>query len=119
MEIYKVFKFDAAHSLPWVPDGHKCAKLHGHSFRVEIHARGAVDQKTGWVMDFAAISAAFEPVLEQLDHKNLNNIDGLQNPTSENLCRWIWLRLQPALPQLSKIIVQESSESGCIYMGDE
>lgn len=119
MEIYKVFKFDAAHQLPCVPEGHKCAKLHGHSFRVEIHVRGDVDPKTGWVMDFAAISAAFEPILEQLDHKNLNNIDGLQNPTSENLCRWIWLGLKPLLPQLSRIIVQESPESGCIYRGDE
>jgi 6-pyruvoyltetrahydropterin/6-carboxytetrahydropterin synthase len=119
MEIYKVFKFDAAHRLPSVPEGHKCAKLHGHSFRVDIHVRGDVDPKTGWVMDFAAISAAFEPVLEQLDHKDLNNIEGLQNPTSENLCRWIWLRLKPALPRLSKIIVQESPESGCIYHGEE
>jgi 6-pyruvoyltetrahydropterin/6-carboxytetrahydropterin synthase len=102
-----------------VPAGHKCAKVHGHSFRVEIHLRGNADLRTGWVMDFAYISAAFEPVLDQLDHKNLNNIEGLENPTSENLCRWIWLRLQPLLPQLCKIIVQESPESGCIYQGEE
>ena len=119
MEIYKVFKFDAAHSLPCVPEGHKCSKVHGHSFRVEIHVRGDVDPQTGWVMDFARIATAFEPVLEQLDHKNLNNIDGLQNPTSENLCRWIWQRVKPALPGLSKVIVQESLESGCIYRGEE
>lgn len=118
MEIYKVFKFDAAHHLPCVPDGHKCAKMHGHSFRVEIHIRGNVHPQTGWVMDFAGITAAFEPILNQLDHKCLNVIEGLENPTSEHLCRWIWVRLQPALPQLSKIVVSESPESGCIYCGE-
>ena len=119
MEIYKVFKFDAAHYLPNVPAGHKCARLHGHSFRVEIHLRGITSPRTGWVMDFSDISAAFQPSLEQLDHKNLNSIEGLENPTSENLCRWIWWKLQPALPQLCKIVVQESPESGCIYEGKE
>ena len=118
MEIYKVFKFDAAHRLPCVPAGHKCAKLHGHSFRVEIHVRGNPDPHTGWIMDFSYISDAYDPIINQLDHKNLNDIEGLENPTSENLCRWIWKRLQPALPQLCKIIVQESLESGCIYQGE-
>jgi 6-pyruvoyltetrahydropterin/6-carboxytetrahydropterin synthase len=117
MEIYKVFKFDAAHHLPHVPSGHKCARVHGHSFRVEIHVRGDVDPRAGWVMDFADISAAFEPVLEHLDHKTLNDIKGLENPTSENLCRWIWRHLEPALPRLCRIIVQESPESGCLYEG--
>lgn len=119
MEIYKVFKFDAAHYLPNVPAGHKCARLHGHSFRVEIHLRGITGPRTGWVMDFSDISTAFQPILEQLDHKNLNSIEGLENPTSENLCRWIWWKLQPVLPQLCRIIVQESPESGCIYEGKE
>ncbi|HQL01618.1 MAG TPA: 6-carboxytetrahydropterin synthase QueD, partial [Smithellaceae bacterium] len=94
MEIFKVFHFDAAHRLPRVPEGHKCAKMHGHSFRVEIHVGGKADSDSGWVMDFADIAAAFEPLLEQLDHKNLNGIAGLENPTSENLCRWIWRRLK-------------------------
>jgi len=119
MEIYKVFKFDAAHHLPCVPVGHKCAKVHGHSFRVEIHLKDKTDPRTGWVMDFSDIASTFEPILDQLDHKNLNSIPGLENPTSENLCRWIWQHLQPALPQLCKIVVQESPESGCIYEGDE
>jgi 6-pyruvoyltetrahydropterin/6-carboxytetrahydropterin synthase len=119
MEIYKVFKFDAAHRLPNVPDGHKCAQLHGHSFRVEIHVRGKADEQTGWVMDFADITAACQPVIDQLDHKYLNDIEGLDNPTSENLTKWMWQRLQTALPKLSKIVVQESSESGCIYTGKE
>jgi 6-pyruvoyltetrahydropterin/6-carboxytetrahydropterin synthase len=119
MEIFKVFKFDAAHRLPNVPQGHKCAHIHGHSFRVEIHIRGAVGEQTGWLMDFADIAAAFQPLLDRLDHKYLNDIEGLNNPTSENLARWIWQRLQPSLPQLSKIVVQESPESGCIYDGPD
>jgi len=119
MEIYKVFKFDAAHRLPNVLAGHKCAQLHGHSFRIEIHVRGNVDSHTGWVMDFADIAAACQSIIDQLDHKYLNDIVGLDNPTSENLARWIWQRLQPTLPQLSKIVVQESPESGCVYKGEE
>ncbi len=119
MEIFKVFKFDAAHHLPCVPSVHKCSNVHGHSFRVEIHVTGPVDSKTGWVMDFSDIKTAFEPILNQLDHKNLNAIEGLENPTSENLCRWIWLRLKPSLPVLSKVVVQESLESGCVYQGEE
>ena len=119
MEIFKVFTFDAAHWLPRVPEGHKCAKMHGHSFRVEIHIRGKAGSDSGWVTDFAEIAAAFEPLLEQLDHKNLNRIEGLENPTSENLCRWIWVRLKSVLPQLSRIVLQESPESGCIYEGED
>jgi 6-pyruvoyltetrahydropterin/6-carboxytetrahydropterin synthase len=119
MEIYKVFKFDAAHRLPNVPAGHKCAQLHGHSFRVEIHVMGKADAHTGWVMDFADISAICQPIIDQLDHKYLNDIAGLANPTSENLAGWIWQHLHPTLPQLSKIVVQESPESGCVYKGDE
>ena len=117
MEIYKVFKFDAAHRLPNVPAGHKCAQVHGHSFRIEIHLRGNVDSHTGWVMDFADIAAACQPIIDQLDHKYLNDIVGLPNPTSENLAKWIWQRLQLTLPQLSRIVVQESPESGCIFEG--
>jgi 6-pyruvoyltetrahydropterin/6-carboxytetrahydropterin synthase len=119
MEIFKVFHIDAAHRLPNVPAGHKCARVHGHSFRIEIHISGPVDPKLGWVIDFTDIAKAFQPLYDQLDHKYLNDIDGLNNPTSENLARWIWLRLQPALPQLRKIVVQESNESGCIYEGKD
>lgn len=119
MEIYKVFKFDAAHRLPNVPEGHKCARVHGHSFRIEIHLQGDVDPHTGWVMDFADIAAASQPIIDRLDHKYLNDIEGLANPTSENLARWLWQHLHQALPQLSKIVVQESPDSGCVYKGDE
>ena len=117
MEIFKVFSIDAAHRLPHVPSGHKCAQLHGHSFRIEVHLKGPVNPRSGWVVDFADIARAFEPLHEQLDHMYLNDIEGLDNPTSENLARWIWRRLQPVLPLLSKVVVQESPEAGCIYEG--
>ncbi len=118
MEIYKEFSIEAAHRLPHVPEGHKCSRLHGHSFQVSIHVSGAVDAQSGWVMDFADIKAAFKPVWERLDHHYLNDIAGLENPTSENLARWIWRELKPALPLLSKIIVKETCTSGCVYYGD-
>lgn len=118
MEIFKVYTFDAAHRLPSVAEGHTCSELHGHSFRVELHIKGDVDKQSGWIMDFADLDKVFQPVYEQLDHKYLNDIAGLGNPTSENLARWIWQRLHPVLPGLSKIVVQESSESGCVYRGE-
>lgn len=117
MEIYKEFSIEAAHRLPHVPEGHKCGRLHGHSFQVAIHVSGPVDSHTGWVMDFADIKAAFRPVWEQLDHHYLNDIPGLENPTSENLARWIWQQLKPGLPALSKVTVKETCTSGCVYTG--
>lgn len=117
MEIFKEFGFEAAHRLPNVPPGHKCERLHGHSYRIEVHVRGAVDAHTGWVLDFADIGAAFEPLHEQLDHRLLNDIDGLSNPTSEHLARWIWTRLHPRLPSLSQVVVRETCTSGCVYRG--
>ncbi len=119
MEIFKVFKFDAAHRLPEVGNTHKCADIHGHSFRVEIYLSGPVDSRFGWVIDFAELDKAFQPLIDQLDHKYLNEIEGLMNPTSENIARWIWKRLHLTLPQLRKIVVQESPDTGCIYRGDE
>jgi 6-pyruvoyltetrahydropterin/6-carboxytetrahydropterin synthase len=119
MEIFKVFKFDAAHRLPNVREGHKCSELHGHSFRVEIHIKGEVDPHCGWVIDFADIDAAFKPLDDQLDHKYLNEIEGLSNPTSENIAKWIWKNIHLKLPQLSKVVVQESPESGCVYRGEK
>lgn len=117
MQIFKEFTFEAAHRLPNVPDGHKCARLHGHSFRVEVHVRGDVGATSGWVMDFADISAAFQPLRDQLDHFYLNEVEGLANPTSEVLAEWIWERLNPALPSLSRVVVRETCTSGCIYEG--
>lgn len=117
MEIYKAFTIEAAHRLPNLHERHKCYRLHGHSFRIEVHVTGEVDQKTGWIMDFADISAAFKPLFERLDHHYLNEIEGLENPTSENLARWIWRQLKPALPLLSSVVVKETCTAGCIYEG--
>jgi 6-pyruvoyltetrahydropterin/6-carboxytetrahydropterin synthase len=117
MEIFKEFTFEAAHRLPGVPEGHKCARLHGHSFRIELHMTGPVNEQTGWVMDFGEIKHAFQPLYERLDHHYLNEIDGLENPTSENLARWIWDRTKPELPMLSAVVVRETCTSGCVYRG--
>jgi len=119
MEIFKEFTFEAAHRLPRVPPGHKCGRLHGHSFLVALHVAGPVQDDAGWVIDFADITAAFQPLYEQLDHTYLNEIDGLANPTSEHLARWIWRRLSPALPALCQVVVRETCTSGCIYRGEQ
>ncbi len=118
MEIFREFTFEAAHRLPNVPDGHKCARLHGHSFRVEVHVAGEVGATSGWVMDFADIKQAFAPLAEQLDHRYLNEVPGLDNPTSEVLARWIWHGLADQLP-LCAVVVRETCTSGCIYRGDD
>src|SRR5262249_9384768 len=92
MEIFKSFAFDASHRLPNVPAAHKCGRLHGHSYVVELRLDGEVDARTGWVRDFGDVSAAFRPLYDELDHHHLNDIDGLENPTCENLARWLWRR---------------------------
>jgi len=118
MEIFKVFHIEAAHRLPNLPASHKCSRLHGHSFRVEIHISGELQPATGWVMDFADLKEAFRPVFEALDHRYLNEIQGLENPTSEMLARWIWKHLSPVLPGLSKVVIAETCTSGCVYRGE-
>ncbi len=119
MEIFKEFTFEAAHHLPNTPPGHKCRRLHGHSFRVAIHVAGPMDPDAGWVMDFADVKAAFKPLLEQLDHNFLNEIEGLENPTSEEIARWIWRRLKPGLPGLSQVGIRETCTAGCVYRGED
>jgi 6-pyruvoyltetrahydropterin/6-carboxytetrahydropterin synthase len=116
-EIFREFTFEAAHRLPNVPPGHKCARLHGHSYRVEVHVRGPVGDETGWVRDFGDIKSAFKPLEDQLDHYYLNEIEGLGNPTSEVLAKWIWDRLVPTLSDLCAVHVRETCTSGCIYRG--
>ena len=118
MKIFKEFRFEAAHRLPNVPPQHKCARLHGHSFLVKIEVEGPVGEDSGWVMDFGQIADAFNPILERLDHYYLNEIPGLENPTSEVLARWIWNELKPTLAELSAIQIRETCTSGCIYTGD-
>ncbi len=116
-ELSKTFRFDAAHRLPNVPAGHKCAAMHGHGYRVTVIAAGEVDEKTGWVMDFGKINELVGPLINQLDHTTLNEIAGLGNPTSEMLAAWFWDRIAPALPELSAITVAESDNSACTYRG--
>jgi 6-pyruvoyltetrahydropterin/6-carboxytetrahydropterin synthase len=118
VEIFKEFTFEAAHRLPEVPEGHKCARLHGHSYQVAVHVEGPIDDRLGWVRDFADIGQAMAPVIDCLDHRYLNEISGLENPTSEVIARWIWDRLEPALDQLSQVAVRETCTTGCIYRGE-
>jgi 6-pyruvoyltetrahydropterin/6-carboxytetrahydropterin synthase len=117
MHIFRAFTIEAAHRLPNVPQGHKCSRLHGHSFRIELQISGDVDAHSGWIMDFADVKAAFQPTYDRLDHHYLNEISGLENPTSENLARWIWDQLKPTLPLLSKVTVHETCTSGSVYEG--
>jgi 6-pyruvoyltetrahydropterin/6-carboxytetrahydropterin synthase len=118
MDIYKEFHFEAAHHLPNVPVGHKCARLHGHSFHVRVFLSGPIGEHSGWVMDFAELKKVFAPLHDQLDHHYLNEIPGLENPTSENIAHWIWHELADNLPLLSAVEVRETCTSGCIYRGD-
>ena len=118
MEIFREFTFEAAHRLTHLPEAHKCSRLHGHSYRVEVRVAGPVGEDTGWVMDFADIKHAFAPLHDQLDHRYLNEVAGLDNPTSENVARWIWDRLAVELP-LAEVVVRETCTSGCAYRGKE
>lgn len=118
MEIFKEFTFEAAHRLPRVPDSHKCGRLHGHSYRATVHIKGDIDPDEGWVLDFAEIKVAFAPLHDQLDHRYLNEVEGLENPTAENVARWIWERLTGALP-LAAVAVRETDTSGATYRGEQ
>ena len=112
------FKFEAAHRLPMVPKGHKCERLHGHSFKIELSVSGPVDPKTGWFIDFGVIYDVWQPLHAQLDHNYLNDIEGLENPTSENLAKWIWDQMKPKLAPLSMVTVFETCDARCEYSGD-
>jgi 6-pyruvoyltetrahydropterin/6-carboxytetrahydropterin synthase len=118
MEIFVTFHFDAAHRLHQLPEDHKCSKLHGHTFKVEIHVSDQIDSNKNWVIDFADIKKVCAPVIDQLDHSYLNDIQGLENPTSEMIAKWLWEKIYPSLPILTKLIVQESPESGAICTGE-
>jgi 6-pyruvoyltetrahydropterin/6-carboxytetrahydropterin synthase len=111
------YRFEAAHFLPKVPPGHKCARMHGHSYLVEIAVEGEVDPERGWLIDFAEIDEHAIPLVRQLDHQVLNEIEGLTNPTSELLAVWIWNHLRPTLPSLTEVVVSETPSSRCIYRG--
>jgi len=118
VRLVKEYRFEAAHLLPNVPKGHKCQRLHGHSFKVELAIHGPVDETTGWFIDFGDLDEIWAPLHDTLDHHYLNEVPGLENPTSENLARWLWERIRPKLPQLSRVTVYETCDARCEYEGD-
>jgi 6-pyruvoyltetrahydropterin/6-carboxytetrahydropterin synthase len=118
VQLAKTFTFEAAHSLPTFPDGHKCRRLHGHSYQAEVRVEGELDERRGYLVDYGEIKAACGPIRAALDHRHLNEIGGLENPTAENLARWIWQRLKPSLPLLSAVIIRETCTSACEYRGE-
>ncbi|HET6610440.1 MAG TPA: 6-carboxytetrahydropterin synthase QueD [Kofleriaceae bacterium] len=118
MALAREYAFEAAHRLPRVPEGHRCARVHGHSYRITITVDGPVDPERGWVMDFADIDRHVRPHIARLDHQLLNDIPGLENPTSELLCRWLWERIRPDLAELFEVVVSETPTSRSIYRGE-
>ncbi len=114
----RTFQIESAHFLPMLPKGHKCARMHGHSFKIDVVVEGECDPKLGWLMDYADLKKAFEPLFQQLDHHCLNEVKGLENPTSENLSKWIWDRLKPGLPLLKSVIVAETCTARAEYRGE-
>ena len=117
MLIYKSFTFDSAHALPNVPDGHKCKHIHGHTYHLTVYIEGGLDPHLGWVIDFADIKKVVQPIVKEVDHKYLNDIPGLENPTCEMIAVWLWDRIKPGIPNLSRIKLDETPTSGVIYEG--
>ena len=117
MIIFKQFTFDSAHFLPMVPEGHKCREIHGHTYKLTIFIEGSVDPILGWVSDFSDIKIAVGNTLSVVDHKLLNNISGLENPTVEHVIKWLWDRFKRDMPGLSRIELYETPSSGAIYDG--
>lgn len=118
MKITQAFRFEAAHWLPGVSSQHRCRRLHGHSYRVELQLAGQVEPRTGFVVDFFNIESTFAPLLQVLDHNCLNEIEGLENPTAENIAVWIWRRMKPPLPQLRSVIVYETPDCWAEFDGE-
>ena len=118
VRLTKTFRFEAAHDLPTFPEGHKCRRLHGHSFRFDVAVAGEVDESLGYLIDYGELKRAVDPIVMLLDHHYLNEIPGLENSTSENLSRWLWNKIKPSLPLLKKVTVYETCTSVCEYKGD-
>ncbi len=117
MEIFREFTFDSAHCLDHLPPGHKCARIHGHTYRLVVYVNGPLDPVLGWIVDFAEIKRLTREVLQHLDHHFLNEVDGLDQPTTEHIAMWIWDRLKPRLPGLVRLTLWENANSGCTYEG--
>ncbi|HEY8782230.1 MAG TPA: 6-carboxytetrahydropterin synthase QueD [Mucilaginibacter sp.] len=118
MVIYKQFSFDSAHFLPNVSDSHKCKQLHGHTYHLTIYAEGEVLEKEGWVLDFSDLKSVVNPIIDRIDHKLLNDIAGLENPTTEILAIWLWKQIKPLMHPLKRIELKETTSSGVIYEGN-
>ncbi|MEI6410153.1 MAG: 6-carboxytetrahydropterin synthase QueD [Bacteroidota bacterium] len=118
MQIFKQFTFDSAHFLPNVPDGHKCKAIHGHTYRLVVFLEGDLVPGLEWVMDFAVLKQVIEPVVRRIDHKLMNDIPGLENPTCERIAIWLWDQMKPDLPLLTKIELHETPTSGVVYTGE-
>lgn len=118
MTIFKKFHFDAAHYLPNVPEEHKCRALHGHTYQLTIFITDALATKEGWVMDFAIIKQKIKTILAEIDHKLLNEVEGLENPTCEHVTIWLWKKIKTAIPALEKIELYETPTSGAVYSGE-
>ena len=117
MLVYKKFNIESARSLPNVSESHPCYQLHGHSFKIIITVKGQMDKHTGFVTDFQEIENVFNPIKKILDHSFLNKIEGLSNPTSENICIWIWDKIESSIPNICEIEIKETDSTGCIYRG--
>lgn len=119
MEVFAEFRFEAAHRLPHVPTDHKCARMHGHSYRVRVHVTGPLDPVRGWVVDFDVVHRAVAPLIAQLDHRVLNEVRGLENPTAEQIARWLWRGIKPQLTGLSQVVVEEGQGMGVACRGED
>ena len=118
MRIYKDFKFEAAHFLPSAPAGTANARVHGHSFRARVVIEGEPNSESGYVFHFDDLSAAIRETEDALDHRLLNDVEGLSAPTLERIAMWIWNRLANRVPGLSEVQVhRDSCNEGCIYSG--
>ncbi len=118
VRLVKEYRFEAAHRLPNVPAEHKCQRLHGHSFKIELSIAGLTDPNIGWFIDYGDVDAIWQPIHDVLDHNYLNEVEGLENPTSENLAHWLWQRIKPSLPSLVRVTVYETCDARCEYEGD-
>ncbi|MFM9829325.1 MAG: 6-pyruvoyl trahydropterin synthase family protein [Sphingomonas sp.] len=118
MQIYKDFHFEAAHFLPSAPPGHPNSRVHGHSVRVRVTLEGEPDPKTGLIVHFGDVAEAIASAQDELDHRMLNEVPGLEQPTLERISMWLWNRLDNRVPGLAEILIaRDSCHEGCVYRG--
>ena len=119
MQVFRQFRFHAARHLPNLEDSHICKKIHGHTFNLTVYIKGNINNQTGFIIDFFDIDKIVtKNIIKSIDHKLLNDIADLENPTSEILCKWIWDKLKTKISGLNKIILSEDHGTGIIYSGE-